>query len=94
MQHVGPLGPDRAGHVTGHSWAEIGPAADAAKRDLGGAEPLVEARRVAARHVEAQEACVDPGRTQRGEQCEQVALRPADAGQLVEVEDLHASSCR
>ena len=57
-------------------------------------ERLVEARRVGAGHVEAEEAGVDAALAQRRQQREQVALRAADAGQLVQVEDLHASSRR
>ena len=94
MQEVGTLGPDRADHVPRHPRADVGAAAHAAVRDSGRVEALVEAGRVAARDVEAEEARVDSGGAERGEQREQVALRPADAGQLVQVEDLHASSCR
>ncbi len=61
-----------------------------AVRDAEVVEPLVEPRRVASGDVEAEEASVDPGRPEGGEEREQVTLRAADAGDLVDVEDLHA----
>ena len=90
MQEVGPLGADGADHVARHPRADVGAAADAPVRDAQLVEALVEARCVAAGDVEPEEARVDAALAQGGQQREQVALRAADARQLVDVEDLHA----
>ena len=63
-------------------------------RDAEPVELHVEAGRVAAGDVEAEEAGIDTALAQSRQQRQQVALRAADAGDLVQVEDLHASSRR
>ena len=81
---------DGADDVARHARAHVEAAADVPVRDAEPVELLVEARRVGAGHVEAEEARVDAALAQRGQQRQQVPLRAADAGELVEVEDLHA----
>ena len=90
VQKVGPLRADGADHVARHPGADVEAAADAAVGDVQLVELVVEALRVAALDVEAEEARVDAGGAQGGQEREQVALRAADALQLVHVEHLHA----
>ena len=92
MEEIRLLGPNRPGHVARQPWADVGTAAHRAVRDAEPVERVVEAGRVAAGHVEPEEAGVDATLAQRREQREQVSLRAADAGQLVQVEDSHPSS--
>jgi hypothetical protein len=54
-------------------------------------ELLVEAGRIGARDVEPEDARVDPALAERRQQCQQMSLRAAHAGELVEVEGSHRS---
>ena len=94
VDEVRALGADRADDVAGEPRAHVRAAPHGTVRDTEPVERLVEARRVGAGHVEAEEARVDAALTQRRQQREQVPLRAADARQLVQVEDLHRSSRR
>ena len=89
MQEIGPFGADGADDVAGEPRRDVDPAPDTTVRDVELIEPLVEQRRVGAGHVEPEKARVDASLTERRQQCEQVSLRTADAGELVEMEDLH-----
>ena len=94
VHQVGPLGADRADDVARQPRAHVEAAADRPVRDAEPVERLVEAVRVRPGHVEPQEARVDAALAQRGQQRQQMTLRAAHPGQLVEVEDLHRSSRR
>ena len=91
MNEVGPFRADRAINVARHSRTGVEAAPDGAVRDAQPVELLVEPREVGSGYVEAQEASVDAAPAQRGQQREQVPLGAADAGELVQVEDLHRS---
>ena len=94
VHEVRLLRADRPDHVTGHPRADVGAAADAAIRHVDLLEPVVEALRVAALDVEPEEARIDAGGAEGGEEDEQMPFGAADAPELVEVEHSHASSRR
>ena len=58
--------------------------------DVEPVERLVEAPGIRVGHVEPEKARVHSALAERRQEREQVALRAADAGELVEVQDLHA----
>ena len=92
MDEVGSLCPDRADHIAGHARADVDPASHLAVRDAQFVEVAVEELRVAPGYVEADEAGVEPSRPQSRQECEEVVLGAADAGELVDVDDLHRAS--
>ena len=94
VDEVGLLGAHGADDVARHPRADVDPAANGTVGDAEPVERLVEARRIRAGHVEPEKARVDAELAQSREQREQVRLRAADAGHLVDVDDLHASSRR
>jgi hypothetical protein len=89
VQEVGPLGAHGQDHVPRQPRGHVEAAADAPVRHLERVEALVEAVRVRPGDVEAEDARVDAASAEGGEQGEEVVLRAAHAGELVQVEDLH-----
>ena len=94
VDEVRLLGAHSADDVARHPRADVEAAADGAVGDAEPVERLVEARCIGVGHVEPEKAGIDAALAQGRQQREQVPLRAADAGQLVEVEDLHGSSRR
>ena len=94
VHELGALDPNRADDVTRQPRTHVGPAANRPMRHAQLVERRVEARRVAARDVQPEKARVDAALPQSRKEGQQVTLRAADAGQLVEVEDIHLSSGR
>ena len=78
MEEVGPLGAHGADDVAGEPRAHVGAAADGRDGTPSRRAP-VEAGRVGAGHVEAEETRVDAALAQRRQQRQQVPLRAADA---------------
>ncbi len=94
VQQIGFRGSSGADHGERHAGIHVGAAADTREGDSTLLEHGIEAWRVTARNVEAEEARVDATLAQCRQQGEEMALRPADSGDLVQVQDLHAAPRR
>ncbi len=87
VQQVGLLRAYRPDHVEGHPRVRVERAAHAPVGHAGRVQGSVEARRVAAGHLEPEEASIDPALAQGWKQRQQVPLRASDSVDLVQMKD-------